>query len=184
MSHARARASLSASPETGAARSSRDCRDDTGELLDGATPAGHVPGVITAVATRSRSAASGDALSDARARVRTSSGRWLHIHASAVGEGAEARSVVILEPARTPELAPLIADAYGLTERERLVTQLVAQGLDTNAIGERLYLSPWTVQDHLKSIFEKTGVGTRGELVARIFFEHYAPRLAEPTARS
>jgi DNA-binding CsgD family transcriptional regulator len=152
------------------------------ELLDGATPAGHVPGVITAVAARSRSAASGDALSDARARVRTSSGRWLHIHASAVGEGAEARSVVILEPARTPELAPLIADAYGLTERERLVTQLVAQGLDTNAIGERLYLSPWTVQDHLKSIFEKTGVGTRGELVARIFFEHYAPRLAEPPA--
>jgi hypothetical protein len=34
---------------------------------------------------------------------------------------------VVLEPARSPELAPLIADSYGLTERERRVTQLVAQ---------------------------------------------------------
>ena len=35
------------------------------------------------------------------------------------------------------------------------------------------------MQDHLKAIFEKVGVGTRGGLVARLFFEHYAPRLAE-----
>jgi hypothetical protein len=33
------------------------------------------------------------------------------------------------------------------------------------------------VQDHLKGIFGKTGTGTRGELVARLFFDHYAPRL-------
>ena len=57
------------------------------------------------------------------------------------------------------------------------MTQLVAQGLATNAIAGRLHLSPWTVQDHLKAIFEKVGVSTRGELVARMFFEHYAPRL-------
>jgi DNA-binding CsgD family transcriptional regulator len=87
------------------------------------------------------------------------------------------RTALILEPARAPELAPLIADAYALTPRERAVTQLVAQGLATSEIASRLFLSPYTVQDHLKAIFEKTGVGTRGELVARLFFDHYAPRL-------
>ena len=71
----------------------------------------------------------------------------------------------------------MIADAYALTARERVVTELIAQGLSTNEIAGRLFLSPYTVQDHLKSIFEKADVGTRGELVARLFFEHYAPRL-------
>ena len=87
------------------------------------------------------------------------------------------QTAVIIEPARPHELAPLIADAYGLTDRERAVTQLVAQGLHTNAIADRMHISPWTVQDHLKSIFEKVGAGTRGELIARVFFDHYAPRL-------
>jgi DNA-binding CsgD family transcriptional regulator len=59
------------------------------------------------------------------------------------------------------------------------VTELVAQGFSTNEIAGRLFISPYTVQDHLKVIFEKTGVSTRGELVARLFFEHYAPRLAD-----
>ena len=98
---------------------------------------------------------------------------------STLGEEEDAQAAVIIERARPHELAPLIADAYGLTERERAVTQLIAQGLSTNAIADRLFLSPWTVQDHLKAIFEKVGVGARGELVARLFFEHYAPRLSD-----
>jgi DNA-binding CsgD family transcriptional regulator len=85
----------------------------------------------------------------------------------------------MLEPARADELAPLIAAAYGLSERERVVTQMVAQGLATAAIARRLHLSPWTVQDHLKAIFEKLDVSSRGEVVARMFFDHYAPRLMD-----
>jgi DNA-binding CsgD family transcriptional regulator len=71
----------------------------------------------------------------------------------------------------------MIAEAYGLTEREQAVTQLVGRGLSTEQIASRLYLSSYTVQDHLKSIFDKVGVRTRGEIVARVFFDHYTPRL-------
>ena len=135
---------------------------------------------MTAVATRARNIRDGQAATGAiaRARVRTASGAWLIVRGSTLGDHDE-QTAVIIEPARPHELAPLIADAYGFTGRERAVTQLIAQGLPTNAIGERLHISPWTVQDHLKAIFEKVGVGTRGELVARVFFEHHAPRLTD-----
>jgi DNA-binding CsgD family transcriptional regulator len=139
-----------------------------------------LPFVVQTVAERARNIAAGrvGAGASAGGRVRTRSGRWLLVRGSMLGDGPAARTVVMMEAATSPELAPLIADAYGLTARERAVTQLVAQGLATNEIATRLYLSPYTVQDHLKAIFEKVGVGTRGELVARLFFEHYAPRLA------
>jgi DNA-binding CsgD family transcriptional regulator len=65
----------------------------------------------------------------------------------------------------------------GLTARERTVTELAARGLSTDAIAWHLHISSWTVQDHLKAIFEKVGVRTRGELVAVVFFEHDAPAL-------
>ena len=90
---------------------------------------------------------------------------------------AGAPAAVIVEVPRAPELAPLIAEAYGLTAREREITRLVAQGLSTDEIATRAFVTPYTVQDHLKSIFEKTGTGSRGELVARRFFNHYADGL-------
>ncbi len=41
---------------------------------------------------------------------------------------------------------------------------------------QRLFISAHTVQDHLKSIFEKTGAYNRRELVGQIFVADYAPR--------
>ncbi len=98
------------------------------------------------------------------------------VRASTLGDDADADLAV--EPVIT-ELAPLIAAALGLNERERAVTELVARGLSTDAIALRLHISPWTVQDHLKAIFEKVGVSTRGELIARLFFDHDSPRLTD-----
>jgi DNA-binding CsgD family transcriptional regulator len=150
------------------------------ELRDGDHAVG-VPAVVAAIASRARAIAAGDTADGdvARARVRTSSGTWLSVRGSMLGAGGQDYAAVTLEPARPHELAPLIADAYGLTDRERTVTQLVAQGHRTDAIADRLHISAWTVQDHLKAIFEKVGVSTRGEVIARMFFDHYAPRLAE-----
>ncbi len=167
---------------------------DSDNLIEVANPAARrwldelgaetrLPVAIQAVAARARTAATGGRGGDAtaRARVQTPSGQWLVARGSMLGDSPDARPAVILEPARSPELAPLIADAYGLTERERRVTQLVAQGHLTRGIADKLHLSPYTVQDHLKSVFEKVGVSSRGELVAQLFFEHYAPRLMKET---
>jgi DNA-binding CsgD family transcriptional regulator len=109
----------------------------------------------------------------ATVRVRARSGRWALVRGSALGNGGKAsRIAVTLEPARAPELAGVIADAYGLTARERRVTELVGRGLPTSAIAAQLYLSTYTVQDHLKAVFEKLDVSSRGQLVARLFVDH------------
>jgi DNA-binding CsgD family transcriptional regulator len=121
-----------------------------------------------------------EAANSARARARTLAGEWFVVRGSLLGNDADARVAILIEPAHPPELAPLIADLYGLTRRERAVTELVAQGFTTGEIAKRLHLSAYTVQDHLKAIFEKTGTGSRRELVARLFFDSYLPRLTEP----
>lgn len=146
------------------------------ELGAGDRPGARMPLVIPAVARQAR-AIDGPAPVPARARARTRSGRWLTVRASLMGHGPEAPVTVMLEAARPAEMAPLIADAYRFTDAECRVTELVARGLSTRQIAGRLQVSVYTVQDHLKSIFTKSGASSRGDLVAKLFFDHYAASL-------
>lgn len=116
-----------------------------------------------------------------RLRVRTRAGRWIVLHASwlELDPSEPARIAVIIEVAMPVEVAAVIMQAYGLTERERSVTGLVCRGRSTGQIAAELWISPDTVQDHLKSVFNKTGVRSRREVMAKILRDHYLADLKQ-----
>jgi DNA-binding CsgD family transcriptional regulator len=146
------------------------------EIFDTTAGAGVAPLTMTSLAHQARRAGAGQIDDVATVRLPRRSGGWLRMDASLLdGEGG--RVAIILSAARDPELAGLIAQAYGLSTRERDVTRLVLLGASTNEIAESLHVSTYTVQDHLKSIFEKVGVRSRRELVAQLFLQQCAPKL-------
>lgn len=141
------------------------------------------PQAVRAVAARlralERTGEAGPELSP-RSRVQTRSGAWLVLHAARLtGSTGDGQIAVILEPADAAEIAPLVLQAYGLTDREAQVAQLVLRGLATGEIVDGLSISALTVQQHLKAVFDKTGVRSRRELVAQIFARHYLPRMRD-----
>jgi len=90
---------------------------------------------------------------------------WLAAQAMRLQDG---RIVVSVAPAPANHVVELLACRYGLTGREREIVDLIARGLDTRAVTQALSISRYTLQDHLKSIFRKTGVHTRLKLVALV----------------
>ncbi len=145
-----------------------------------------LPPSVLAVAGRALRTVEGDDAPGevAVARVLSSEGRWLVLHGAALVTKATRRVAVIVEPANAARITPLLMAAYSLTDREQEVTRLVLSGDSTAQIAERLFLSPHTVQQHLKSVFEKTGVRSRRELVGKVFFSHYEPRLRDNERRA
>jgi DNA-binding CsgD family transcriptional regulator len=105
------------------------------------------------------------------------------LHGASLVSGSARRVAVIVEPAHPARIAPLLMSAYGLTEREQDVTRLVLQGSSTTEIAERLVVSAHTVQ-HLKNVFDKTGVRSRRDLVGKVFFAHYEPRVRDNERRA
>ena len=149
-----------------------------GDVFDSTIASEPTPLTVVSVANKARRAAGGDSDDLASVRLPTRSGGWLRMDASLLDDRPRGRVAVIISAARDPEVAGLIAQAYGLSARERDVTRLVLHGRSTHEIAAGLHVSPYTVQDHLKSIFEKVGVRSRRELVAQLFLQQYAPKLA------
>ncbi|HEY2055275.1 MAG TPA: helix-turn-helix transcriptional regulator [Solirubrobacterales bacterium] len=105
---------------------------------------------------------------------------WVTLHASKP-DPAGARVAIVIEAASGPRAATVRLEAHGATAREREVATLIAQGLGNSEIAEVLVVSPHTVRDHVKSLFEKLEVGSRQELVARVFFDEYLPEFVRQT---
>ena len=156
------------------------------DLPDGDWDAGRLPSSVYAVAARARRTGEhperpGEV---AVSRVLSRSGTWVVLHGTSLVASGSRRVAVIVEPAHPARIAPLLMAAYGLTDREQEVTRLVLQGDSTAQIADRLVISPHTVQEHLKGIFEKTSVRSRRDLVGKVFFAHYEPRVRDNERRA
>ncbi|ALO06391.1 putative transcriptional regulator [Streptomyces venezuelae] len=110
-----------------------------------------------------------------RARVHLADGLWLTLRAARIehGPGAEVpppsdREIAVTIEETTPaDRLDVFCRAHGLTGRETELLGHLADGADTGAVAQTMSLSALTVQDHLKSIFTKTGTRHRRALLAR-----------------
>jgi DNA-binding CsgD family transcriptional regulator len=156
------------------------------ELPDGDTEAGRLPTAVLTLAGRVLHLSENPTRSTdiAVARVLSRTGRWMVLHGACLTSTGDRRIAIIVEPANPSRLYPLLMSAYGLTEREKDITKLVLQGASTSEIAADLVVSAHTVQQHLKSIFDKTGVHSRRDLVGKVFFAHYEPRFRDNERRA
>lgn len=97
------------------------------------------------------------------ARVHIGDGDWVTLRAARIDDGI----AVTIEACSSAERLDLFVRAADLTRREAELVRLLAAGGDTATLADQMYLSPHTVQDHLKSIFAKTGATSRRELLTR-----------------
>ena len=106
---------------------------------------------------------------------------WITLHASLPGPPGDGRVAVVIERANGARSATVRLEAFGATAREREVATLLARGLSRAEMAEALVLSPHTVEDHVKSLYDKLGVTSRQELVARVFLDEYLPEVVRQT---
>ncbi|NUT47820.1 MAG: helix-turn-helix transcriptional regulator, partial [Saccharothrix sp.] len=92
-------------------------------------------------------------------------GRWFSCHAELLDDGSGDVAIVVRTPTAV-ELLPSLSSWYGITARESEVVGHLLDGAAPKHVARRLDLSVHTVNDHLKSIFRKTGARGRDELIA------------------
>ncbi len=87
---------------------------------------------------------------------------------------ASVRGAVLGKPSLSPEATQVLLQGFkqpesarlGLSEREKEILALMAEGLPNREIARRLVVSPSTVKFHVSNILSKLGVSSRTEAVA------------------
>lgn len=107
------------------------------------------------------------------ARVHVTGGRWLTLSAAPIGDERSDRDTggggdiaVTIENCAPLDRADLYSRVHGLTPRESQVLNRLGAGDDTRGAARALRISEYTVQDHLKALFGKTGTRDRRSLLA------------------
>jgi DNA-binding CsgD family transcriptional regulator len=104
----------------------------------------------------------------ASVRLRTPSGRWATLEGAPLEGDASGGVAVTIREASADEIFDLLCLTYDFTRRERELVALVLDGLATKQLAQALHISQYTVQDHLKAVFAKTGLHSRRELVSHL----------------
>jgi len=95
------------------------------------------------------------------------------LHASADADGA---MLIVVEEDRLVSLDQRIVDSYGFTEVEVEVLTFYALGRTTRSIGQILGINSFDIQDHLISLFKKTGTQNRADFLATLWASHFEER--------
>jgi DNA-binding CsgD family transcriptional regulator len=127
-----------------------------------------VPVPVIAAAARVIAPGLGGPVESAVARLPSKRGGWISVQASHLRGGGQDQVVVLLQPATTQEVSSMVLAAYGLTPAQHRVAALVLQGRSTAEIVDTLQISTHTLQEHLRAVFDRFGVGSRRELVAAL----------------
>lgn len=95
-------------------------------------------------------------------------GQWLAVHAQPLSDDAAGEVAAVVQPAHGADLWSAVAAWYAITARERTAISWLGEALSAKQIARRMEVSVHTVNDHLKSVFRKTGTSGRDELLAAI----------------
>lgn len=139
-------------------------------LLPGPPERGAVPAGAYNVAAQLLAVESELDVHPAQARVHLGGGVWLTLRADRIAspEPVEHRDIVVTMEESTPtERQDIFARAHGLTGREVALLGHLTRGLDTRTTARLMAITEYTVQDHLKAMFQKTATSSRRDLLAK-----------------
>ncbi len=86
------------------------------------------------------------------------------------GENSQDSYILVLIEKIAKESVDLtkIQDKYKLTQRQMQVIKLICDGLTNKEIAEKLFISEYTVKDHLKKIMKKLNINSRNEIISML----------------